>query len=184
MSCPPSRGTAMSSRKVIASDVLRDIRKGMSRSELMEKHRISFPGLQGIVSLLIESGALGRDELYGYLHARGEEAVVPDMDRRHYRASADDSTFIYELHLPEVQGRILDISEEGVRTVGLEAEVDEIKTLVVLGDAFGDVAPFEFSAICRWATQDELTGVPIAGFQIVEISPEDSRQLQRLIQTL
>lgn len=45
----------MLSRKVIAVEVLRDIRNGMSRSELMEKHRISFPGLQGIVSVLVES---------------------------------------------------------------------------------------------------------------------------------
>lgn len=179
-----SEGTSMFSRKVIASDVLRDIRNGMSRSELLEKHGISFPGLQGIVSLLVESGAIGRDELYGYFHSQGEEAVVPELDRRHNRASADDETLIYELRVPEIQGRILDISEEGVRTVGLEADVDEIKTLVVLGDAFGEVAPFEFKAICRWSSRDEFTGASIAGFQIVEISQEDSRQLQLLIQSL
>jgi hypothetical protein len=174
----------MFSRKVIASEVLRDIRNGMSRSELMEKHGISFPGLQGIVSLLVESGAIGRNELYGYFHSQGEEAVVPELDRRHYRASADEHTLIYELNVPEIQGSILDISEEGVRTIGLEAGAEDVMTLVVLGDAFGEILPFEFKAKCRWSTTDEVTGASIAGFQIIEISREDSRQLQRLIESL
>lgn len=174
----------MLSRKVIAVEVLRDIRNGMSRSELMEKHRISFPGLQGIVSVLVESGAIGRDELYGYFDSQSEEAVVPELDRKHDRAYADGNTLIYEISRPEVQGMVLDISEEGVRTIGLEAEVNDIKTLVVLGDAFSDAAPFEFEVICRWSTRDEFTGTSIAGFQIIEISQEDSLQLQKLIQSL
>ena len=56
-----------------------------------------------------------------------------------------------------MHGFVRDISEEGVGVAGIEAKVGDLKTLVILGDEFGEFSSFEFEAYCRWCYADEAT---------------------------
>ncbi len=53
----------MSKRQLSAREILLDIRSGMNDTALMEKHNLSFQGLQGVFTKLVESGALEQTEL-------------------------------------------------------------------------------------------------------------------------
>lgn len=174
---------APSERTISAREVVADLRSGASVSDLMEKHGLSLRGLQGLVTILIDTGTVSRDELYDGIFA-DHEKVLPESFRFGRRFQIDFETPIYDPSNPEAQGRIRDITEDGVGTVGLEAEVDQIKNLVVLGDALGDVAPFEFEARCRWCKRQEHTDDYTCGFQITYISDKDRTELTKLISLL
>jgi len=59
---------------------------------------------------------------------------------------------------------------------GIEAKVGQIHTLTILGDDMGEVAPFEFEALCRW-TRRAPDGELLAGFEIVNISDDSFEEL-------
>jgi hypothetical protein len=105
---------------------------------------------------------------------------MPDNVRSQERYYLDFDTLVYDEARPEIHGKVVDVTEEGVGLQGIEAHVDEIKTLVVLGDPFGESFPFEFRAICRWARRAD-DDTQTAGFQIVKIAPKDLEELRKLI---
>lgn len=169
-------------RTVFAKDLLDDIRCGMGKSGLMEKHGLSQPALQGLVTLLLDADQIKRQDLYGELAGLAGDTVHPEVFRTRERYYLDFETLIYDAGHPEIHGKVLDITEEGVGVQGLEAAMDEVKNFVVLGDPFGEAAPFEFEAKCRWTRRDEDTGVLMAGFQIVRMSDHDRGELRKLIE--
>jgi hypothetical protein len=171
---------APSERSISAKEVVTDIRSGMNIADLMVKHGLSMRGLQGLVTILVDTGAITRDELYGELFVE-QDTALPETFRYSHRFYIDFEIPIYDAARPEAQGRIRDITEDGVGTFGLEAEVDQIKNLVVLGDALGDVSPFELEARCRWCKRHETTGECQTGFQITYISARDREELTKLI---
>ncbi len=173
----------MARRELRATYLLEDIRSGMGMSELMEKHGVSSNSLKGAVSILLDTQAITREELYGELHSLFD-TVVPDNTRELVRHQLDFDTLIYDPSRPEIYGKVLDITEAGVRLVGIEAKLDETKSFVILGDAFGDVAPIEFEAVCRWAEPAKDGGECVTGFQITKISEKDSQELQEMIHLL
>jgi hypothetical protein len=59
--------------------------------------------------------------------------------------------------------------------------VGELKTLVILGDEFGEFSSFEFEAYCRWCYAEEAGGTCLAGFAISKISKNDLQQLKMLV---
>lgn len=170
----------MAAHIVKADQVLKDIRRGLTRSEILEKYGLSDSGLQGIVGILVDAEAISRNEIYGELYYHQDDAVAPESARSVSRARLDFEALIYDLKTPEAQGWVLDVSEEGVGLAGIEADVDEIKTLVVLGDPYGEIEPFEFRARCRWTRKED--GDWVTGFQITEITEEHRRELQKLIE--
>ena len=174
---------APSERTISAREVVEDLRAGTSVSDLMTKYRLSVRGLQGLLTILVDTGTVSRDELYGDGFVE-QEAVLPESFRCRTRFYLDFEIPIYESSRPEVQARIHDITEDGVGIIGLEVQVDEITHLVVLGDALGEVAPFEFEARCRWCTRDERSGMSSCGFEITYISEKDRTQLIQLISLL
>jgi len=54
-----------------------------------------------------------------------------------------------------------------------------LKRLVVLGDDYGAVEPFEFEAQCRWVKGEGRDCV--AGFEILKISEEGLQELRKLM---
>ncbi len=168
-------------RTVFAKDLLDDIRGGMGKSGLMEKHGLSQPALQGLVTLLLDADQIKRQDLYGELASLAGDTVHPEAFRTQVRYYLDFETLIYDARHPEIHGKLINITEEGIGVQGLEAAIDEVKRFVVLGDPFGEAAPFELEAKCRWTRLDEDTGVLAAGFQITEMSEQDREELQNLI---
>jgi len=173
-------GLAPPERTISAREVVADLRSGMRMSDLMQKFDLSLEGLQGIVSVLVDTGSISRDEIYGDLFLE-QDCVLPESFRQLHRYYLDFEIPIYNASKPEAQGRIRDITDDGIGTVGLKAEVDRIETFVVLGDALGDVAPFELEARCRWCKRREDTGEYASGFQITYISDKDRTELTKLI---
>jgi hypothetical protein len=176
-------GLAPPERTISAGEVVADLRSGMRMSDLMQKFELSLEGLQGLVTILVDTGAIGRDEIYGDLFLE-QDSVVPESVRQLHRFYLDFEIPIYKASRPELQGRIRDITDDGIGTVGLKCEVDQIETFVVLGDAFGDVAPFELEARCRWCRKREDTGEYSSGFQITYISEKDRAEMTKLISLL
>jgi uncharacterized protein (DUF433 family) len=166
-------------RSVRAKDVLRDIQSGAGRAELMEKYRLSFRGLQALVTLFVDAGIVSRNHLYGETRLEND-TVMPEEIRAFERYYVDFETPVYEISHPEIYGKVLDVTEFGVGLEGIESCVDETKHLVILGDPFGEAAPFEFKARCRWVNRQH-DGLCVAGFQIVSIAQRDMEELQKLI---
>ncbi|MDQ7784033.1 MAG: hypothetical protein RDU20_14210 [Desulfomonilaceae bacterium] len=53
--------------EIKASEAIRDIRTGMSKSDFMRKHRLSAKGLQSLFGKLVEAGAVTGSELEQWL---------------------------------------------------------------------------------------------------------------------
>ena len=81
-------------------------------------------------------------------------------------------------------GRIIDLSEVGVGVSGLEAQVGELKSLVVVPDEFLEAEPFSFEAKCRWSRMGDEDKICNAGFEITDISEGDYIQLLELLQLM
>ena len=70
----------------------------------------------------------------------------------------DFEVSVCDVDKPDATGTVRDISETGIGTNGIAVEVDEIKTLMVLGDVLDQVVPFACRARCRWTSSDESDG--------------------------
>jgi hypothetical protein len=81
-------------------------------------------------------------------------------------------------------GRIRDLSEVGVGVRGLEAQVGELKSLLVVPDEFLEVGPFSFEAKCRWSKMGGQGKFCSAGFEITDIEEDSLIQLQELLQLM
>jgi hypothetical protein len=170
----------MAQISVNVKDLVADIRSGMGRSGLRRKYGLSVRALQGMVTLLLDSGRISRDELYSELNQQGD-TVFPDSFRSLSRYFVDFEIIVYDASRPDVQGKLRDITEDGVGVIGIQANMDDESSLVILGDAFGEVDTFEFQAKCRWTNWDEVYNALASGFQITVISERDRKELRKLI---
>ena len=76
---------------------------------------------------------------------------------------------------------IPNVSEHGLAVSGIDAQEGDTRRILVLGDDFGEVAPFEFQAVCRWTRRGASHEQPMAGFEITNISQKDSERLSDFI---
>ncbi len=168
-------------RIIKAKDILADIRMGMTRDDLMVKYNLSPKGLQNSFNQLVNAGAIEPEELPG-------EATVEKIRIQPRRQVRGEPRFYLDFDLPVsvvgesgIKGRVRDITEDGIGLAGIESEVDELKRLIILGDEFGEVDPFDFEAICRWIRKESGEGDYLSGFQITNISDENMGKLRQLI---
>ncbi len=170
-------------KTIHAGMILNDILTGCTGTQLMEKFGLTPRGLQTVLKKLVHSRILGIADLGLELYLR-LEANVPGNIRGDERLRLDFEVSICDVERPDTVGTVRDISEKGVGTKGIEAKVDEIKTLMVVGDMLGQVSPFVFTAKCRWIGTSSSGGDRLAGFQIIRIPESDSRQLKRLVELI
>lgn len=163
--------------------LVRDIRSGMSDSDLMKKYALSSDGLRRIFHLLIEADSVRVEELYGTLPSVHDTVFVENMREltRHYLAMPVD---VYELNRPEIRGILTDVTERGVGMSGMPAKMGQTKRLEIPAGDFIEAGPIIFEAECRWAKEDKETGECLAGFEITRISDKCLKDLRRLIQSL
>jgi hypothetical protein len=173
----------MAQIRVNVKDLVADIRAGIGRAGLRKKYGLSVRALQGMVTLLLDSGRISREELYGELNQQGD-TVFPDSFRSLTRYFVDFEIIVYDARRPDIQGRLRDITEDGVGVIGIQTRVDDEPPLVILGDAFGEVDTFEFRAKCRWTNWDEANNSLASGFQITNISERDRAELLKLIRLI
>ena len=161
------------------SEVVRDIRSGLTRQELMAKYHLTSRGLSWICMNLISSGAISRQEIYGKPHSRIREQAS-FMVRKSQRHNVNFYVPIYAASEPDVVGSIRDVSEHGLGTRGIKAEVGETKTLCIPGDSFGELGRAVLDGRCVWTGKDS-NGLYLSGFEISEISNQSMQELQLLV---
>jgi hypothetical protein len=172
-----------SKRRIPARDVVRAIRNGAGKSQLMEEYSLSAKGLQKVLQQLSETKMIDVSELPAELTAFfGAEA--PSGARREERYCIDFELPVWEPLYPSIKGRVLDITERGIGILGLPTGIDEEKELVVYSEEFLEIEPFTMHAVCRWVKRAEGSGEYVSGFQVSKISEQDLEELRKLIQLL
>jgi hypothetical protein len=177
-------------RIVKASDIVKDIRSGLTDGELMDKYRFTHTGLQSVLTQLLDLKAMSRSELYGRVPSEpevlDEEEIRVQNLRRAPRHLALFPIPIYDGKNPKISGTLKDVTEHGVGISGIETTVGETRTFVILGDEFVAVEfeTFAFDSVCRWINTGDDEDAYSAGFEITSISERDREQLGKLLQSL
>jgi uncharacterized protein (DUF433 family) len=162
------------------NEVVRDIRSGLTKQELMEKYRLTPRGLNWVSMKLISTGAISGQEIYGKLCSSYQELAL-DPPRRSERRTPHFYVPIYAGGEPEVVGSIRDVSQHGIGARGIQAEVGETKTLVIPGDNFGELGTVIFDARCVWRGDDSKKEY-LSGFEITDVAVGSRQELQLLIE--
>ena len=168
-------------RKIKAGEAVKDIRSGMTDSELMEKYKISAIGLRQLFKQLLEAKAIQFSEL------RARNAPYDDAaDLDDFRSSLRDQvTFpltIYEEVNPNNKGMISDISRTGLRIGGVSARTGEVKTFVVSAEHSDLNSPVIFQAVCKWVQAESDSG-DSSGFDLVKVLSGNWGDLQILVRS-
>ena len=169
-------------RTIKASEIVRDLRSGMSDHEIMEKYRLSIRGLESIFRKLEAARAVKRSDLYGRLPAFEDTVNLATMRKlpRHFLTLA---LRIYEASNPANQGELLDLTVKGVGVRGLDVQAGKTTNLVIVSGGFVDLRDISLEAVCRWSRKDK-DGCWAAGFEITSIAEPDLKNLQKLIRGL
>lgn len=173
-------GYVIPTRSISATRISRDILWGMTGFQIMKKYRLTPATLQTILKKLVGAGTVDMDELGLELYLR-LEAAAPDNIRQVERVYLDFDVTVFDKARPCSPGLLRDVSEKGVGLKGIPARIGEIKTLMIVGDALGQLTSFEFEAKCRWTTADEEHGELLSGFEITLIQPRALNQLKKLV---
>jgi hypothetical protein len=169
------------SLKIAAADIVKDIRSGLTDAAIMAKYNISGDALQRALKQLVDEGFISRAE-FDWRPTEYYDSVIIQNFRRHSRIALNVRLPIIDANDPAAEGVVRDISEKGVRTMGIQAEVNDVRSLVVLADELARIDPFGFEACCRWAGKDR--GTYLAGFEIIDISEKSLSDLKELIHAL
>ena len=167
-------------RTIKAKDIINDIRKGMTDSELMEKHRLSIKGLQSIFRKLEAIKAIKPSELYGRFPGF-DDTIEVDQIRRELREYLELSLPVYEVEHPDRTGSVRDISTTGFGARGIKASPGDVKTLAINPGKLFSIDAFNFEAVCRWVRRDGPNRDYVGGFEITAISDESEQKLRDLV---
>lgn len=181
---PPKERPVPVKRTIKLGEMIGDIRLGLSDADLMAKYEMPYIELQRAFQQLLESGAVTRGEIYGRysLHLQTTSISLDEVhqdDPGHYLAFPVP---IYEATNPEIVGRIRNLTEEELGTIGLAAAEGDTKLLVISPEKFVNIQPFPFEAVCRGA-KDRPEGT-YASFRITDISRANREHLRKLIKML
>jgi hypothetical protein len=157
-------------REIKSKEFLSDIRGGMTPEELMEKYGLSSSGFRQVVELIVKRRM-----------DRQKRSVESNEMRRHPRKAIDFPLWIYEGVDQLQQGRVLDLSEQGVRIQGLPAKVGDECTFIARARSRERQHPFVFDAVCRWTSKGDARESFVAGFEITHISASDATRLKAFL---
>ncbi len=167
----------MPEKRVISlREVVNDIRAGYTSAELMEKYRFSSVALRKAFRKLIDFQVLDNTELSESrnLYQIPDASTLRNVPRRRITTPLS----IYENDNPFVPGVIKDLSETGICIEGIQSEIAQEKCFIIRG-GFGNAVTVVFNAKCRWVNRSGPK--PVAGYEIVDISMMDAKQLQKLM---
>jgi hypothetical protein len=165
-------GPSVNSQRTIKSkEFLKDVSNGLTPQDLMRKYGLSAKEFRCVLQALI-AAAPGR---------KPAPAASRDL-RRFPRKAIGYPLFAYDGIDQLESGRILDISERGVRIQGIFAKIGEARSFIVRFGPGVRKLPFVFDAVCRWVDSgSKLGGSPVAGFAITQISSLDEKTLRDIL---
>ncbi len=176
---PSEKDEPRSALLINVPEIVNDIRARMDRVELLKKYRLSSRGLRWVTMTLITSGSISWEEVYGTICSTYDE-LVPERLRTSVRHPVDFLVPVCDVNRPDVLGMLRDISETGIGARGIQAEVGEMKTLVISADEFGEYSAVVLDAECRWASAHPLKN-RLAGFEIRHMSVGSMAEFRILI---
>jgi len=170
----------MATRRISVKELVRDIRSGITDSELISKYHLSSDQLRNVFKKLIDAGVLKQSDLNARtpLHVETDAA---DQYRQLERVEISLTVPVFDADDLLVEGALSDATEKGVKITGIEAKVDEIRTFLIQADDFPEVEPFEFDARCAWCKAGDVDGVIAGGWEITLISETNLGELRKLI---
>jgi len=168
-------------REIKAKDVIRDIRSGMTTSQLIEKYRFSAKGLRLIFRKLLEASVMTRRELNS-LSTLDQNPEGVEGVRRAIRKTSPFPIRIYDNAHPFATGYVRNVSETGVCLEGIKASAGDVKSFIVRSGSSHRTDALVFEAKCRWVrTEGKAVNGVVAGFEITDISNLDAQTLRRLL---
>jgi hypothetical protein len=170
-------------RRISAKSMRDDIRSGLSEAELMSKHALSPKGLQRLFKELVHAKIVTHQDLYKRFASYQERA--DQLKKRQARREG------LSVRLPVCDvgsasfGIVRDISEKGLRVAGIKYQVGDVATFQVPLDVFMNADPLLVIAKCRWVSEKgNKRKYPVAGFELVDLSPAGQKVLKQFINLL
>ena len=168
----------MSLRKQIrVSEIVNDIRVGVSDSEMMDKYKLSSNGLASVFKKLLEAKAISSFLFVQWSALFCESPEVKNI-RVFPRGSLKFRLPIYEAGHSEMRGEVLNVSVGGLAVRDLEAQVNDTRSFLIPIKG----APVLFKAKCRWIRQEPVHGATVSGFDVVKVVKGNWDNLLELIQ--
>ena len=170
-------------RKIMAEDIVKDIRSGMNDALLMEKYMLSERGLNKIFRKLLDHKAMTPDELSPRI------ASYSDLDSLDYLRESTPKELvclvpIYKEDQQDIRGRVCELTETSIGVSGLDTTVGETRKFVIPADEFFSIPAFSFDAICRWVEGGNESTELVAGYEITRISDKNYQQRKQLIRLI
>jgi hypothetical protein len=169
-----------SKRQISATKFVRDLRSGMTLSELMDKYSLAPRELDGILRQLKQTLA-NPSHLYGRSPSVRSGIGIEGIRFRR-RHSVGLPVSVHDLADPGIPGQLQDISERGLGIQGIEAKPDEIRTFVVWSHEFFAINQFRLVAKCRWTTPTRDERKCLSGFEIISVPKECLEQFNRFVE--
>ena len=168
-------------RKISGKDFIRDIRSGMTDSQLMDNYSLSLTGLQKIFRKLVDSGLTSVEELHGRNHFQDDSVI----DLHNISFSPDDGLVciipIWDANDRRCRGAVCEIGENGLEVNGISTAVGETRYFLIDPRDFFSVDEIHFQAECLWCKESPIDQSTVAGFEITGISLDDLENLRKLV---
>jgi hypothetical protein len=163
------------------AQIIQDFLSGMQVQEIAAKNEFSAERFVEILRVALSLKLGGSPFLTAETEPISFQSVHRER-RRYPRISCPVLTVrIADPSCPEREGTILDISQKGVAVKGINARVDDEKTLLISETTFDLPDPIVLKCSCRWTGKAEHLDLgQSAGFEITEISESDDRYLKSL----
>jgi PilZ domain len=170
-------------RKISATQVVRDIRSGLTEEDLQEKYKIALHRVQKLFKRLVAAKVVTESELAGRFPSY-KEAIVGINQSRNRRIPLPFEFIVYDITTSSV-GLLRDISETGIRVAGINCNQGDERTFQIPVDTFMGSDPLLTVAKCKWMkVRGKAMRYPTAGFEIIDISDDDRMVLRTFVESL
>ena len=168
-------------RRIPANAIVKDIRSGMSNSDLMERYQLSMKGLTSVFTKLVEAKFCTKKELLLRMPPGDDTA---DLDEMRDVARCYPVVRIPVIDLADLRsgGYVRDLTEKGIQVLGIHAQVGDKKNFLIQADAFAAILPFTLEAECRWIKPDAVSGLTVSGYEITGISDTNLASLKQAVE--
>ncbi|MGO9568645.1 MAG: PilZ domain-containing protein [Desulfomonilaceae bacterium] len=170
-------------RKISATQVVRDIRSGITQEELQDKYKIALHRVEKLFKRIVAANAVTESEL-AERYPSYKEAIAGINPSRNRRVLLPFEFIVYDITTSSI-GLVRDISETGLRVAGINCNVGGERTFQLPVDIFIKADPVLMVAKCQWVKVRGKTMIyATAGFEITDISDDDRMVLKTFVESL
>lgn len=162
-------------RQIKSSELLLDIRNGLTNAGLMEKYGVSAQGLLHVFRMLVEAQLAQKGELNGRMNEQIRQS------RRCYPVIS--TMYVMDVENPASRGYVQDLSEQAVQVIDMPVSVGDTRSLQLHSTTFQGDFGCLVEARCVQVDTEPQTGRPIANLEITRITEKSLERLRVLIQS-